>query len=154
MDNRLQRLTADLESIAFLHGVEQGFWELVTHEEFLVRVRLNAPDTRSYLVQLDCREYGDEPIAGQFVDADGHCVQLAWPPGNGTFQQWIKNQNPHLFICWDQDRTGIEKHHPEWKVRKAWTKNKNQLVAYLDFLRRLLHLPALGYERRAEQTTA
>jgi len=141
-----EKLIADLESDAFRHGVQQGFWELVLHEGTVVLVRLFAPDQRPYLIQLNCAEYGDEPIAGQFVNEVGQCVADAWPQGDTTFSQWIKHQPGNLFICWDQDRIAIDQHHIDWKVRKAWAK-KNQLVSYLNFLSQMLHLPSRGYHR-------
>jgi hypothetical protein len=146
METAAERLKADLESELFQHGHTQGFWELVLHEGWFVYVRLLAPDNRSYTVELDCTEYGDASIRGRFVDDQRRCVATAWPRGNATFEQWIKFRDANPFICWDQDRSGIE-HHPEWKARRAWARKSNQLVTYLNFQRELMHLPARGYER-------
>ena len=142
-----ERLIADLESAEFKHGVRQGFWKKVEQEGSLLYVRVLAADDRAYLAQLDCTGYGEDPIACRFVDpATRQCVATAWPQGNGTFGQWIKFQDGNLFICWDQDRLGIG-HHQEWRGKRAWTRSHNQLVAYLDFLRQMLHVPARGYTR-------
>lgn len=144
------RLILDLESKEFEHGVHQRFWELVERAEWFVYVRLYAADDRTYIIELDCTNYGEEPIRGRFVaEKSRECRSDAWPHGNAAFGQWVKFKDPELFICWDQDRDGI-RHHAEWRQRKAWAKQKNQLVAYLDFLRSLLHLEAKGYDRQVE----
>ena len=141
-------LTIDLESARFRHGVEQRFWEFVARSGSLVYLRLFAPDDRTFLLELECSGYGMEPMRGRFVTEDFHqCVAAAWPRGNATFQQWVKFDPNNLFVCWEQDRVGIE-HHTAWKGREAWKKSGNPLTAYLDFMRQLLHNPAKGYERR------
>lgn len=143
-----QRLLEDLAAPTFSHGVEQGFWELVEFSGWIAHVGLHAPDGRSYMAELTCTGYGDEPILGRFVDpTTRQCVASAWPTGNGTFNGWVKFSGNDLFICWDQDREGIQRHQ-EWKGRRAWTRNPNQIVGYLDFLRGLLHIPARGYQRQ------
>lgn len=143
-----QRLLDDLGSVAFVRGVEQGFWEPAEVHEWIVYVRLHAPDGRTFLGEFDCTGYGDEPIRCQFVDPDAHQrIPSAWPRGNGVFNGWVKFSGTELFVCWDQDREGI-RHHPAWRDRRAWTRKPNQIVAYLDFLRQLLHVPARGYEHR------
>ena len=38
--------------------------------------------------------------------------------------------------------------HADWRTRKSWQKKTNQIVAYLDFLRLMLNVPARGYNRR------
>jgi hypothetical protein len=140
-------LERDLTSPEFLHGVEQGFWQLVQRDNNFVFVLLLAPDRRSFLARLDCSQYWDEPIRCVFVDKQTHAeTQQAWPDGNTQFEQWIKFRNQPHFVCWDQDRGGIE-HHPDRKGLKAWQKNPNQLVAYLNFLRQMLYLPDRGYRR-------
>ena len=144
----LMTLISDLKSAEFQHGVSQRFWELLERVDWLVYVHLYAPDDRSYTVELDCSKYGDEPIRARFIDAKTReCRVEAWPRGNGKFAGWIKFEGTELFVCWDQDRAGIQ-HHGEWRQKEAWKKKGNQLVAYLDFLRRLLHVEAMGYERR------
>lgn len=149
----LDKLAGDLESAEFQHGCDQGFWELVHRDGMSVFVRLNAPDGRHYLLKLDCSGYGDEPIAGQFVDNDRRCVNSAWPKGNSTFEQWVKFKDANPFICWPQDRIAIDVHHRDWRAAKSWTTKKNQLVAYINFLRELLHYPARGYERMSLAST-
>jgi hypothetical protein len=145
---RVWDLQADLESAGFRHGVEQGFWQFVGRSGPLLCVRLFAPDDRSFLLELECSSYGAEPLRGRFVDEQTRmCVATAWPRGNPTFQQWVKLDPGNLFICWDQDRVGIQ-HHADWRGREAWKKSGNPLVAYLEFMRHLLHNPARGYERR------
>jgi hypothetical protein len=149
----LDRLGADLASPTFQHGVDQGFWGFLSRDEFIVRVCLFAPDERSFHIELNCTSYGDEPIAGRFVNAAGQSVPEAWPCGNPTFEQWIKFRGTDRFICWDQDRIAVNQHHQDWKGRKAWKKKNNQIVTYLNFLRELLHLPARGYDRQPLETT-
>src|SRR5262249_37085038 len=107
-----------------------------------------APDERSYMARLDCSQYWSEPIRCLFVDKETRAESgEAWPSGNGKFEGWIKFRRPPHFVCWDQDRAGIE-HHVEWKASKAWQRRANQIVAYLDFLRQMLYLPYRGYCRR------
>ncbi|MBZ5631465.1 MAG: hypothetical protein LAO06_21635 [Acidobacteriia bacterium] len=135
-------------SAEFKHGVAHLFWELVERAGAVVWVRMFAPDGRTYLVRLSCEKYGEEPIDGKFVDESTRaCVESAWPTGNAVFEQWIKFKAGNLFICWDQDAGGIG-HHQDWRPRRAWQKNEIQIVAYLNFLREMLHLPARGYDRR------
>ncbi len=147
------KLALDLASPEFRHGVEQRFWELVERADETVYVRLFAPDDREYLAQLRCEKYGDEPIEGKFVDPETRaCVESAWPIGNPTFEQWVKFKSPNLFICWDQDADAVSRHQ-EWRPRKAWLKTTNQIVAYLNFLRELLNVPARGYQRQPASPT-
>lgn len=141
------RLGRDLASAEFAGYVRQGFWDLVERDQDTAYVLLHAPDSRSFLARLECSRYWDEPILGCFVDAKDRVPNSsAWPDGNASFEQWIKFKSTPGFVCWDQDRQGVQ-HHPEWRARKAWQKNPNQIVAYLDFLRQMLHLPARGYRR-------
>jgi hypothetical protein len=143
----LEQLIADLSSAEFQHGVEHGFWDFVDREGMILYINVHAPDGRDYLAQLDCENYGCEPIACKFVDPKTRlCANEAWPAGNNIFGQWVKFGDPKPFICWNQDRIGIE-HHQEWRQHKPWTKRPNQLVTYLDFLRKLLHLESWGYHR-------
>jgi hypothetical protein len=145
-------LIRDINSEEFQHGVSQGFWEFQERSDWLLYVILRAPDDCEYLARLDCSSYGDEPILGQFVDLKTRqCIASAWPKGDSVFAQWVKFEPGNLFLCWDQDRAGI-KHHPDWRERRAWTKKRNQLVAYLNFLRELLHLPRHGYQRQDQPT--
>lgn len=142
------RLSEDLASLEFQRGFEQQFWQLESRNDHLVFVWLIAADERRFLAVLDCTSYGDEPILGRFIDPETRqCSSSAWPVGNAQFEQWIKFKGTPLFICWDQDREGLN-HHGDWRARQSWKRNPNQLVAYLDFLRQMLHLPSRGYERR------
>ena len=142
------KLKVDLNSPEFQHGVDQLFWKLVDVVGNQVYVCLLAPDDRCYLARFTCEKYGEEPVDCKFVDpTTRECVEAAWPRGNGTFEQWIKFKHPNLFVCWEQDATGLV-HHPEWKVRKAWARTKNPIVAYLNFLRERLNLPMWGYDRQ------
>jgi len=142
-------LQADIDSEEFRHGVEQRFWKLVEQTGARLYVLLYAADGRTFLLELECSDYGGAPILGRFVIEQGRqCIAGAWPGGNGTFQQWVKADPGSLFICWDQDRGGIQ-HHQEWKGREAWKRSGNPLVAYLDFMRQLLNNPARGYARRS-----
>ena len=142
------RLGKDLCSAEFSAYVEQGFWKLVERDKDVVYVLLCAPDERTFLVRLDCSQYWDEPICGVFVDpVDRQLKSEAWPDGDTNFEQWIKFKGSPWFICWDQDREGL-RHHADWRTRKSWQKKTNQIVAYLDFLRQMLNVPARGYNRR------
>jgi hypothetical protein len=143
------RLAADLASAAFQNGVHQELWELVARSGDALDVRIAAPDSAWYLLLLDCTNYWEQAILGQFIDPQTRqCVASAWPQGDGTFQQWIKFSPGNLFICWDQDRTGISK-HSEWTFKKAWQRRTNQVVSYLEFVHTLLWLPKYGYSRRS-----
>jgi hypothetical protein len=148
-DNFLDRLAADIESAAFQNGVDQKLWELIARAGTALDVRIAASDSGGYLIRLDCTDYWDQAILGQFIDCQTkQCVPSAWPQGSGIFQQWIKYSPGNLFICWDQDRGGISR-HSEWAFRKSWQKKTNQLVSYLEFIHRLLWLPQYGYSRRS-----
>jgi hypothetical protein len=148
MDTGTDRLGNDLASPEFLHGVDQGFWEFVSREGDQVFILIHAPDGRNFLARMDCDHYWEEAIGCLFVDgATRQVVAAAWPDGNGTFGQWVKFQATPHFICWPQDRYGIERHQ-EWKNLRAWQKRPNQIVGYLEFLHRLLYLPASGYSRK------
>jgi hypothetical protein len=148
------RLARDLSSPEFAAYVAQGFWELAKREGHIVYVLMYAPDGRTFLARLDCSDYWTEPITGGFSDpADLMEKPAAWPDGNAHFEQWIKFKGTPWFICWDQDGRGIQ-HHQGWKARKAWQKKPNQLLAYLDFLRQMLHVPAFGYSRKNSQRSA
>jgi hypothetical protein len=145
------QLALDLTSDRFEHGVRQQFWKLVERVGSKVYMRMFAPDERSYVLELDCADYGAEPIRGRFVDEKTRqCVTEAWPRGNATFEGWVKYAPGNFFICWQQDRGGLQ-HHPDWRPLQAW-KKPNQVVNYLDFVCKLLHRPAMGYTR-ATQTT-
>lgn len=140
-----EQLQEDLLSAEIAHGGVQQFWRFVDRADDLLFFELTAIDGAKYMIRLDCTGYGDEPIDGKFVEPSSRaCVARAWPNGNSTFEQWVKFKDPHLFICWDQDRTGIAR-HPDWRPRKAWTKETNPLFHYLDFMRALLHLQNRGY---------
>lgn len=148
MATALEQPLADLGSPEFQHGVEHGFWDFLDRDGMIVYVTLHAPDGRDYLAQLDCNEYDSEPIMCRFVDRETRkCKNEAWPTGNNVFAQWVKFGDQKPFICWNQDRIGIE-HHPEWRPQKAWTKRPNKLVTYLEFLRKLLYVQSWGYHRR------
>ncbi|HEY6329642.1 MAG TPA: hypothetical protein VI756_09895 [Blastocatellia bacterium] len=146
-------LRQDLASADYIHGVEQGFWRIVDQLGSVLYFELFAPDGMVYVLELGCAFYGIDALQGRFVDRPrGVCVCSAWPRGNATFNQWIKFADVEPFICWDQDRVGIQHHQQDWANRKAWQKSKNQLVTYLDFLRALLHVEAKGYARRRRET--
>ena len=146
METLNAQLADDLDSELFQHGCKQGFWELVAQENLIVHARMNAPDGSFYILRLDCADYGAEPIRGQFVDENRAPSLTAWPRGNAVFEQWIKFKDANPFICWEQDRTAIERCHQDWKAKQSWKKRENQLVAYLDFIRELLNLPVRGYQ--------
>lgn len=149
MVDAIERLIADLEAEEFQHGVHQRFWKVVERSGTLIYLCLYAPDSREYLMELECSSYGEEPILGRFVDpTTKHCVSSAWPRGDSTFAGWVKFEGTDLFICWPQDRGGIQR-HPEWRQFTAWKNHHNQIFAYLDFIRTLLHVRARGYQRKA-----
>jgi hypothetical protein len=73
----------------------------------------------------------------------------AWPDGNAEFEKWIKFRANPQFICWDQDRGGIDTgRHTDWQGHKKWQSKENQVAAHLDFLRKMLHLKSNGYNRK------
>jgi hypothetical protein len=151
-------LDADLISREYLHGVEQGFWSMPERDGDLVYVLLYAPDERAFLAQLDCSSYWEKPIRCLFVNPRTKTVDLSfWPDGNGYFEQWIKfrtRPTDRPFICWDQDRGGIDiGGHRDWQLLKRWQSKTNQIVAYLNFLRRMLHLESNGYLRMKSSVT-
>jgi len=152
MGAEIDRLARDLSSPEFLHGVEQAFWEFVAREQDFVYIRFHAPDGRSFIARLLCSDYWNEPIGCVFVDCTNREPgRTAWPDGNGKFEQWIKFRDANPFICWDQDRFGIV-HHLDWKGRKAWQKQPNQIVGYVEFLRQMLHVGSRGYNCRTSNT--
>ncbi len=147
MDSKA-KLYADIESGAFRKGVENAFWELDSIIGNRIYVWLFAPDLRSYLMELECSSYGDEPIQGSFIDpTTRQCDLSAYPRGTPVFEGWIKFQSTPPFICWDQDRGSLEiGGHADWRPRAAW-KTNNQIVSYLDFIRGRLNIPECGYLR-------
>lgn len=150
----MSRLNEDLESVAFRDGVEQAFWRLESRSGDVLYLTMIAPDGLEFLLEAVCDGYGQEPILGRFVDPKTRaCRPDVWPQGDAPFENWIKFQPGHLFICWPQDRRGIGQ-HPEWRNTEAWKKNNNQLVAYLSFIRDMLHIPARGYRRKTTATAA
>lgn len=149
-------LDKDLSSAEFMVGVEQEFWSIPERSGHLVYVTLFAPDGRSFMAQLDCSSYWEQPIRCLFVNPATKTVDLNfWPHGNQQFEQWIKfrpSPNPP-FICWPQDRGAIEiGRHFDWQPEKQWQRQENQIVAYLNFLRKMLHVPANGYLRKSNTT--
>lgn len=145
-------LATDLTSPEYLDGVEAGFWGAAERDGDVVYVPLHAPDGRIYTAQLDCSNYWDQPIRCLFVDPATKTVDMSfWPRGNQVFEGWVKfNTAPpnKPFICWDQDRGGIDVgNHTPWLAWKKWQSDKNQIVAYLNFLRKLLHVESNGYSR-------
>jgi|ERR1700722_2752770 len=144
MASAIELLTSHLGSAEIQHGVQQEFWRLEEQVEMRVYVRMTACDGATYLLELECTGYGDEPIAGRFVSEKHECVSSAWPRGDGAFSQWVKFDAPHLFICWPEDRLGIG-HHGDWRGLQAWKRHSNQIYGYLDFVRKLLNVPSFGY---------
>lgn len=145
------RLQTDLESDAFAHGVDQGFWQLADYQHPSLYVWMIARDNRRFLLRCECSDYGEAALLGVFVDPKSRqCAADAWPQGDQTFAQWVKFSQPDgkRFICTDIDRGGLA-HHPDWTGRNAWKKYSNQLVGYLEFLSRLLRRPERGYEIQA-----
>jgi hypothetical protein len=141
------KLLEDLESDAFKGGVNNCFWDLDSVIGNSVYVWVYAPDDQAYLMKLECSSYGDEPILGWFLDpVTREHKQSAYPRGDARFEGWVKFQHWPTFICWDQDRGGIEQHTDWWSLKRWQT--PNQIVTYLDFFRGLLHNPANGYERK------
>ncbi len=144
-------LGIDLGSAAWRHGEEQGYWRVVERMEHVLYVETFARDDLAYLLNLQCDRYGAEPVRGRFVDSRTRaCVAAAWPQGDGTFAGWFKSNPQDLFICWPADRGGVE-HHADWRALQYWRKTDNQLVQYLEFIRRCLTLPARGYQPRVQR---
>lgn len=143
-------VAADVMSAAFQHGINQGFWKLIEQIDNRVYINICARDQTWFLLELECTDYGKQAILGRFVDVNNReCIASAWPRGNGLFEGWIKFNPGNLFICWDQDRKGIEHHYGEWFARQAWKKGKNQIIAYIEHIHHLLWLPKYGYEGKA-----
>jgi len=66
----------------------RSFTGMVT---YLLYFELWALDGHSYVLQLQCDRFGDEPVRGRFVDPTNYaCVTEAWPRGNSTFGGWFK----------------------------------------------------------------
>lgn len=143
-----------LEAPEFLHGVEQGFWRLLDRAGDVLYVEVWASDGDCYLLEMQCDRLGDEPIRGRFVDpASRICTEAAWPHGSDVLAGWFKWQSSNFFICWPGDRGGIA-HHGEWRAQRYWTREANQVVQYLEFMRRCLTIPSLGYRPRPRPTAA
>jgi hypothetical protein len=146
-------LAADLVSSEFRHGIEQEFWGAPERDGDLVYIPLHAPDGKTFLAQFDCSYYWEQPIRCLFVDPATKKVDMAfWPKGNTYFEQWIKfNTAPpnRPFICWTQDRGGIDiGGHADWQHLKKWQSENNQIVGYLNFLRKMFHIESNGYLRQ------
>jgi hypothetical protein len=149
-------LGSDLDSVAFKDGVEQGFWGTAYIEGDVVFVPLYAPDERTFLARLDCAGYGAQAIQCLFVDPNTkRCDLCFWPDGNQVFEGYVKFRYTAgtPFVCWPQDRGAFDiGNHADWRGERQWAKEANQVVAYLNFLRRLLHVPAYGYHRKSLTT--
>lgn len=145
------QLLTDLSSVDFARGADQEFWKLEKRVDSTVYVTMFAMDGDTYLLEMQCDRYGEEPILGRFVDAKSYaCVSSAWPMGNEVFGGWFKWQPNDLFICWPGDRGGLQR-HADWRTQGRWRQSKNQLVDYLEFVRQCLNLPARGYLPRTRQ---
>ena len=138
----------------FTSGVDQEFWRLLERRKHRVYLEVWTYHDESYVLELECDRLEDEPIRGRFVDPKTfECRSEAWPQGDGTFAGWFKWAPNDLFICWPKDRGGVE-HHAEWRPMAKWRGSKNQVVQHLEFIRRCLMLPALGYQPRKHQQAA
>jgi hypothetical protein len=146
----MDKLGTDLASPEYLHGIEQAFWGQPDRDGNTLYISVHAPDGRTFLGQFDCSNYGTQPIRCLFVNPATRQVDLKfWPDGNAEFEKWIKFKAARPFICWPQDRGAIDiGNHTEWQSLREWQKEDNQIVAYLDFLRQMLHVRARGYLRR------
>lgn len=141
-------LGADLKSEEFRRGEQRGFWRLVERVGIRVYVEAIAWNDDTFVIELTCDGYREEPCLGKFVDAKTHaCISEAWPRGNDAFGGWFKWEPAHLFICWPGDRGGIA-HHSDWRARQHWKKTPNPLVQYLEFIRECLTIPGRGYQPR------
>jgi|CXWL01.1.fsa_nt_gi hypothetical protein len=139
------QLQHDLESEEFQHGVEQRFWALLERKDHLVYMNFQTRNGTTYVMQLDCTDYGNQAIGGKFIDPQTRaCVSNAWPKGDGTFGGWVKWDASNLFICWPGDRFGIA-HHQEWASQRLWDRPPNPIVSYATFIRGLLWTRARGY---------
>jgi hypothetical protein len=83
MVSDVDSLVADLLAPEIAHGIQQDFWRIEGQDGTRVYVRLFASDGMPYLLELECTGYGDEPIAGRFVNDKHECVDSAWPRGEG-----------------------------------------------------------------------
>jgi hypothetical protein len=82
----------------------------------------NAPSSLAYSLRKPSErcQYWDEPICGTFVDPkDRQNRPAAWPDGNTTFEGWIKFKGSPWFICWDQDRQGIQLNAISFELRSV-----------------------------------
>jgi hypothetical protein len=141
-------LGADLRSQDFRCRVERGFWRLVERVGVRLYVEVYAWNGDSYLLELTCDRYREEPCLGKFVDPTTRlCIDAAWPRGEGPFGGWFKWNPGDLFICWPGDRAGIA-HHTEWRALQHWKKTPNPVVQYLEFIRQCLTIPGRGYQPR------
>ena len=148
--SKLDLLQNHIDSKEFRHGVQQGFWTLLERCEHILLVQFSAMDDEEYLMKLDCDRYGQQAIGGKFVDPiSKDCITTAWPAGNGVFEGWVKWKPGNFFLCWPGDRFGIQ-HHSDWVARLQWQGEPNQLVKYLNFIRRLLWKKTWGYSGRAK----
>lgn len=146
----MDKLATDLVSPEYLHGVEQRFWGQPDRHGDAVYIPVHGPDGRIFLGQFDCSGYGEHPIRCLFVNPDTRQVDLKfWPDGDAEFERWVKFKAARPFICWPQDRGAIDiGGHRDWQSSKEWQKEQNQIVAYLNFLRTMLHVRARGYCRQ------
>ena len=148
-EERLDSLAQDLASLEFRHGVERGFWRLIERVGFRVYIECFAWNDDTYVLELTCDRYREEPSLGKFVDPVTRARSSeAWPRGNAMFGGWFKWNPNELFICWPGDRDGLA-HHPDWRARAHWQKTQNPLVQYLEFIRSCLTIPGRGYQARS-----
>jgi hypothetical protein len=141
-------LDADLKSAEFHRGVERGFWRLMERVGVRLYIEVHAWSGDTYLLELTCDQYLEQPCLGKFVHPTTRaCTEAAWPRGDGPFGGWFKWDPGNLFICWPGDRGGIG-YHPEWRALQHWKRTANPLVQYLEFIRQCLMIPGRGYRPR------
>lgn len=143
-------LEGSLKDLAVLHGEKMNFWRLIHRSPDTLFFSMSTHCEDSYVLRLKCDNYFDEPIKGQFVDANSFELDAnAWPQGNGTFGGWIKWQPSNLFICWPGDREALN-HHKDWRAKEFWKQSKNPLHQYLEFIRKCLNIKTYGYQPKSQ----
>jgi hypothetical protein len=136
---------ADLECAAFLLGVAENRWKLISLIGTIVIIAVTAKDERTYALRFDVTGYPQTPPTARLWDTAANApLPLArWPRSNrggrlgAVFRHDWKNGTVLYLPC---DRGAIEG-HDIWRTQvpsKIW-RPAGGIVQYLEQVHELLH---------------
>lgn len=149
VDPGLARLREDIQSPAFLYGVDEGWWRVVGLEWPILVLAVRAHDGNELGMRVDLTGYPTVAPAGQPWDLDANCPlpYRRWPKGPTQAQVFRANDwsvtngnSPYMAT----ERNAL-KWHPEWVgnfPERAWTPSRH-LDFYVQQLRNELRSATL-----------